>query len=65
VVPADHKWFARVVIGSVIVSALDGLDLKFPKVDAAALAEFKQVRKALEEEGKGGANRTVKKVTKT
>ena len=49
VVPADHKWFARVVIGSVIVSALDGLDLKFPKVDAAALQQFKQVRKALEE----------------
>jgi PPK2 family polyphosphate:nucleotide phosphotransferase len=63
VVPADHKWFARVVIGSVIVSALDGLDLKFPKVDAAALQEFKQVRKALEEEGKGGAKRAVK-VTK-
>ena len=65
VVPADHKWFARVVIGSVIVSALDGLDLKFPKVDAAALQQFKQVRKALEEEGKGGAKRVVKKVTKT
>ena len=64
VVPADHKWFARVVIGSVIVSALDGLDLKFPKVDAAALQEFKLVRKALEEEGKGGAKRPVKKVTK-
>ena len=65
VVPADHKWFARVVIGSVIVSTLDGLDLKFPRVDAAALAEFKQVRKALEDEGKGGANRTLKQVAKT
>ena len=64
VVPADHKWFARVVIGSAIVSALDGLDLKFPKVDAAALQQFKQVRKALEEEGKGGAKRAMKKVTK-
>ena len=64
VVPADHKWFARVVIGSVIVSALEGLDLKFPKVDASALAEFKQVRKALEDEGKGGANRTAKRVAK-
>jgi PPK2 family polyphosphate:nucleotide phosphotransferase len=52
VVPADHKWFARVVIGSAIVSALDGLDLKFPKVDAASLEEFKQVRKALEDEDK-------------
>jgi PPK2 family polyphosphate:nucleotide phosphotransferase len=60
VVPADHKWFARVVIGSVIVSTLEGLDLKFPTVDAAALAEFKQVRKALENEGKGGAKNSGK-----
>ena len=52
VVPADYKWFARVVIGSAIVSALEGLDLKFPKVDAAMLEEFKTVRKALEDEDK-------------
>ena len=31
VVPADHKWFARVVIGSAIVTALEKLDLKFPQ----------------------------------
>jgi PPK2 family polyphosphate:nucleotide phosphotransferase len=55
VVPADHKWFARVVIGSVIVNALDALDLKFPEVDAATLEEFKQVRKALENEDKKSA----------
>jgi PPK2 family polyphosphate:nucleotide phosphotransferase len=61
VVPADHKWFARVVIGSTIVSALDKLDLRFPKVDAASLQEFKKVREALENEGNGVA---VKKVAK-
>ena len=54
VVPADHKWFARVVIGSAIVSALDKLDLKFPKADKASLQEFEAVRIALEHEGKGG-----------
>jgi PPK2 family polyphosphate:nucleotide phosphotransferase len=54
VVPADHKWFARVVIGSIIVSALEKLDLKFPKADKASLEEFKQVRKALLEEDKAG-----------
>jgi len=53
VVPADHKWFARVVIGSAIVSTLDRLDLHFPKVDKAARGEFKQVREALLAEGKG------------
>jgi len=52
VVPADHKWFARVVIGSTIVSAMDKLDLHFPKVDKADRGEFKQVREALEAEEK-------------
>lgn len=53
VVPADHKWFARVVIGSVINAALEKLDLRFPRADKASLEEFKEVRKALELEGKG------------
>jgi PPK2 family polyphosphate:nucleotide phosphotransferase len=52
IVPADHKWFARVVIGSTIVSALDKLDLHFPKVDKADRSEFKQVRQALLDEEK-------------
>jgi PPK2 family polyphosphate:nucleotide phosphotransferase len=62
VVPADHKWFARVVIGSTIVTALDRLDLKFPKTDPASLQEFKRVRQALEQEGKGGKKAVAKKV---
>jgi PPK2 family polyphosphate:nucleotide phosphotransferase len=53
VVPADHKWFARVVIGSVVVAALEQLDLRFPRADKASLAEFDEVRKALEKEGDG------------
>jgi PPK2 family polyphosphate:nucleotide phosphotransferase len=62
VVPADHKWFARVVIGSAIVSALETLNLRFPRADKASLEEFKRVRKALENEGKGrGKKATAKK----
>jgi PPK2 family polyphosphate:nucleotide phosphotransferase len=57
VVPADHKWFARVVIGSTIVRALDGLNLRFPRVDKASIEEFKEVRKALENEGKDGGRK--------
>jgi PPK2 family polyphosphate:nucleotide phosphotransferase len=57
VVPADHKWFARVVIGSAIVTALETLDLRFPRADRASAAEFKQVRKALENEGKRRAKK--------
>jgi PPK2 family polyphosphate:nucleotide phosphotransferase len=60
VVPADRKWFARVVIGSVIVNALEKLDLHFPKVDKAALAQFDQARIALEKEGRGGSDRAKK-----
>jgi len=42
-----------VVIGSVIVAALDNLNLRFPRVDKASQEEFANVRKALEDEGKG------------
>jgi PPK2 family polyphosphate:nucleotide phosphotransferase len=51
VVPSDHKWFARVVIGSAIVSTLETLNLRFPRADKESLQEFKQVRKALLAEG--------------
>jgi PPK2 family polyphosphate:nucleotide phosphotransferase len=61
VVPADHKWFARVVIGSAIVSTLETLNLRFPRTDKASLQEFKQVREALEQEGKGGGKKAVTK----
>jgi PPK2 family polyphosphate:nucleotide phosphotransferase len=59
VVPADHKWFARVVIGSAIVSTLDTLNLRFPRADQASLQEFKKVRKALLEEGRKKAEKRV------
>jgi hypothetical protein len=44
-----------VVIGSVIVSTLESLNLRFPRVDKASLEEFAKVRTALESEGKGRA----------
>jgi PPK2 family polyphosphate:nucleotide phosphotransferase len=67
VVPADHKWFARVVIGSVIVSALEELNLHYPRVDKASKAEFAKVREALEREdevARAGRRRRVKKTVK-
>jgi PPK2 family polyphosphate:nucleotide phosphotransferase len=62
VVPADHKWFARLVIGSAIIDALDALNLRFPRADRTSLQEFKKVREALEHEGKVGASKIIKKV---
>lgn len=34
VVPADKKWFTRLVVGAAIIDALESLDLRFPVVDA-------------------------------
>ena len=50
VVPADNKWFARLVIAEAIVEAMEGLKLKFPRVEGAALKELNKVRRAIEAE---------------
>jgi PPK2 family polyphosphate:nucleotide phosphotransferase len=34
VVPADHKWFTRLVVAEAIADMMKGLDLRFPTVDA-------------------------------
>jgi hypothetical protein len=47
VVPADKKWFARLVIAEAIVEAMEGLNLELPKVEGAALKELERVRGAL------------------
>jgi PPK2 family polyphosphate:nucleotide phosphotransferase len=58
IVPADHKWFARVVISSTIVKAIEKLDPKFPKVDRKASPDYERVRKALLAEAPKKANAT-------
>ena len=50
VVPADNKWFSRVVVAAAIIEALGSLDLEFPKVDDAKKAELAAAREALENE---------------
>ena len=50
VVPADHKWFTRLVVAATVVDALSGLDLKFPTVDLAKRRELDTVRRALKRE---------------
>lgn len=47
VVPADNKWFTRLVVAEVVVDALESLDLKYPEVDAAKRRELARVRRAL------------------
>src|SRR2546423_5541595 len=48
VVPADNKWFARLVIAEAMVEGMEELKLEFPKVEAAALKELEKLRRALE-----------------
>jgi PPK2 family polyphosphate:nucleotide phosphotransferase len=47
VVPADHKWFTRLIVSNIIIDALDGLDLQFPRVDPSQRTELARVRGAL------------------
>jgi PPK2 family polyphosphate:nucleotide phosphotransferase len=47
VVPADHKWFTRLVVAAAMVDTLAGLDLAFPTVDAAKRKELAAARRQL------------------
>jgi len=47
VVPADNKWFTRLLVEAAIVEALEGLDLHYPKVTKAEKAALEVARKAL------------------
>ena len=50
VVPADHKWFTRLIVAQVVVDTLERLGLEYPKVDAERKKELAEARKALEAE---------------
>jgi hypothetical protein len=43
VVPAENKWFCRLLVTAAIVEAMASLDLAYPKVDAAKMREFAAV----------------------
>ena len=50
VVPADHKWFTRLVVAAEMVEALDRLGLKYPKVAGAARRDLEKARQILRKE---------------
>jgi polyphosphate kinase 2 (PPK2 family) len=47
VVPADRKWFTRVVVAAAIVDGLAGLELEYPSVSKTQMEEIERARKAL------------------
>jgi len=53
VVPADHKWFTRVVVAEVIADTLESLNLTYPKVDAEKKKELEAARALLKAEANG------------
>jgi PPK2 family polyphosphate:nucleotide phosphotransferase len=50
VVPADHRWFTRLVVAAAIVEAVERLHLTYPKVDAEKKKQLAAMRAALTEE---------------
>jgi PPK2 family polyphosphate:nucleotide phosphotransferase len=47
VVPADNKWFTRIVVADVIIQTLEDLDLAYPRLDKEKRRELARVRKAI------------------
>ncbi len=47
VVPADNKWFTRVVVAAAVIETLEDLDLKYPEVGEDKLKELATARKKL------------------
>jgi len=50
VVPADNKWFTRLVVAQAVVDALKGMNLKYPKLTGEAKAALADARRQLENE---------------
>jgi len=55
VIPADHKWFARLCAAAVLVHTLIGIDPQYPRVNAAEREQLLLVKKELEAQAPGGA----------
>jgi len=47
VVPADHKWFTRVVVAAAVIDAMVSLNLRYPELSKEKLKELEAAKKAL------------------
>jgi hypothetical protein len=50
VVPADNKWYSRLIVAAAVIEALGSLNLEFPKVDDAKKQELALARASLSAE---------------
>ena len=56
VIPADHKWFARISVAAVLVEALVEIDPRFPRVSDERREELAEAKQHLEGEGEGAGS---------
>jgi PPK2 family polyphosphate:nucleotide phosphotransferase len=47
IVPADNKWFSRIVVAAAVIDTLAGLDLEYPKVGPEKMKELAAAKRAL------------------
>ena len=50
IVPADHKWFTRVVVSNIIIEKMESLKMEYPKVSEAHQESLSEAKKLLENE---------------
>jgi PPK2 family polyphosphate:nucleotide phosphotransferase len=50
VIPADRKWYARMIISAAIVQAMESLDLQFPALDPAKKKQIAIIEKSLRQD---------------
>jgi hypothetical protein len=52
VIPADRKWFSRLVVAAVLVERMEALNLQYPKFDEASTEDLEKAQASLREEAK-------------
>ena len=50
VVPADHKWFTRIVVSNIIIGKMESLNLEYPQVSEAHMKNLLEAKEMLESE---------------
>ena len=61
VVPANRKWFTRLVVASAVIEAIESIDPAFPEVNAQMRQQLQVARAALESEGQVAERRAKRK----
>jgi PPK2 family polyphosphate:nucleotide phosphotransferase len=64
VVPADHKWFTRIVVAAAVIEALESMKLAFPDITPAQERELSASRAILDGEDKPNAKKRAASVVR-